>query len=82
MTKNTRRNWRKLFAGGLIALVVLLLLIATLFLVKLNPDEGNSQTTTTSSITLDEWLWGSLSTKNFNGTWINGQYIYQLTLSL
>ncbi|KAF7998266.1 hypothetical protein HCN44_009664 [Aphidius gifuensis] len=75
MTKNTRRNWRKLFAGGLIALVVLLLLIATLFLLKLNPDEGNSQTTTTSSITLDEWLWGSLSTKNFNGTWINDDEI-------
>ncbi|XP_015112517.1 venom dipeptidyl peptidase 4 isoform X2 [Diachasma alloeum] len=75
MTKNNRRNWRRLLVGGLIAIVVLALLITAIILLTASPNSPSSRTTTTSSITLDDWLWGSLSTKPFNGTWINDDEI-------
>ncbi|XP_057327710.1 venom dipeptidyl peptidase 4-like isoform X2 [Microplitis mediator] len=79
MTKNNRRNWRRLLVGALIAIVVLVLLIAAIILLTGGPDSGSSRTTTTaSSITLEEWLGGWLSTKSFNGTWLSDdEILYQ-----
>ena len=75
MTKNKRRNWRRLLAGGLIAIVVLALVITAAILLTGSPNFPGSQAKTAASITLEEWLEGSLSTKSFNGTWLSGKYL-------
>ncbi|XP_063983371.1 venom dipeptidyl peptidase 4 isoform X3 [Diachasmimorpha longicaudata] len=79
MTKNNHRNWRRLLIGGLIAIVVLALLITAIILLTSSPNSPSARAPTTSSITLDDWLWGSLSTKTFNGTWINDdEFLYRI----
>uniref|UniRef100_A0A0C9RFV4 Venom dipeptidyl peptidase 4 n=2 Tax=Fopius arisanus TaxID=64838 RepID=A0A0C9RFV4_9HYME len=75
MTKNNRRNWRRLLVGGLIAILVLALLITAIILLTSSPNSPNAPTPTASKITLDDWLFGSLTTKPFNGTWINDDQI-------
>ncbi|KAK0080428.1 hypothetical protein PV325_013967, partial [Microctonus aethiopoides] len=75
MTKNNRRNWRRLLAGGFIAIIVLALLIATIILLTVNRDTKTSQASTASSITLEQWLNGWVSTKSFNGTWLSDDEI-------
>lgn len=76
MTKNKRRNWRRLLAGGLIAIVVLALVITVAILLNGSPNSTESKALTAAGISLEEWLGGSLSTKSFNGTWLSGQYFY------
>ncbi|KAK0093208.1 hypothetical protein PV326_014068 [Microctonus aethiopoides] len=78
MTKNNRRNWRRLLAGGFIAIIVLALLIATIILLTVNRDTKTSQASTASSITLEQWLNGWVSTKSFNGTWLSGFFQFEM----
>ncbi|XP_076231045.1 venom dipeptidyl peptidase 4 [Calliopsis andreniformis] len=75
MTKNKQRNWRRLLAGGLIALVVLGLVVAATILLTGSPDSSGQRTSDAPGISLEEWLAGSLSPKSFNGTWISGNEI-------
>ncbi|XP_033227069.1 venom dipeptidyl peptidase 4 isoform X2 [Belonocnema kinseyi] len=75
MTKNKRRNWRRLLAGGLIAIVVLALVITAAILLTGGPNSSESKTPTAAGISLEEWLHGSLSTKSFNGTWMSDDEI-------
>ncbi|XP_015439298.1 PREDICTED: prolyl endopeptidase FAP-like [Dufourea novaeangliae] len=75
MTKNKLRNWRHLFAGGLIVAVVLGLVVTATILLTGSPDSSDSGTPAAAGISLEEWLAGSLSPKSFNGTWISGNEI-------
>lgn len=78
MTKNKHRNWRRLLAFGLIAIVVLALVITAAILLTGGPNSSESKAATAAGISLEEWLHGSLSTKSFNGTWMSGQYFLTL----
>ncbi|KOX69535.1 hypothetical protein WN51_05089 [Melipona quadrifasciata] len=75
MTKNKQRNWRRLLAGCLVAVVVLGLVIAAAILLTGSPDFTGTGTPAAPGISLEEWLAGSLSPKSFNGTWISGKYL-------
>ncbi|CAL7939159.1 unnamed protein product [Xylocopa violacea] len=75
MTKNKQRNWRRLLAGCLVAMVVLGLVVAAAILLTGSPDSTGSRTPAAPGISLEEWLRGSLSPKSFNGTWISGNEI-------
>ncbi|XP_034934341.1 venom dipeptidyl peptidase 4 isoform X2 [Chelonus insularis] len=74
MTKNTRRNWRKLLAVGVLTLVVLSLLITAAIFLTGKGNSGNPPPTT-SSITIEQWLEGWLTPKGFNGTWLTDDEI-------
>lgn len=71
MTKNKRTNWRRLLAGGLVAIVVLALVVAAAILLTGSPDNSASRATNAPGISLEEWLAGSLSPKSFNATWLS-----------
>ncbi|KAL2712953.1 venom dipeptidyl peptidase 4 isoform X3 [Vespula squamosa] len=71
MTKNKRTNWRRLLAGGLVAIVALALVVAAAILLTGSPDSSASRTTNAPGISLEEWLTGSLSPKSFNATWLS-----------
>lgn len=73
MTKNKRTNWRRLLAGGLVAIVALALVVAAAILLTGSPDSSASRTTSAPGISLEEWLAGSLSPKSFNATWLSGK---------
>lgn len=73
MTKNKRTNWRRLLAGGLVAIVALALVVAAVILLTGSPDSSTSRTTSAPGISLEEWLAGSLSPKSFNATWLSGK---------
>ncbi|XP_043503481.1 prolyl endopeptidase FAP-like [Polistes fuscatus] len=75
MTKNKRTNWRRLLAGGLVAIVALALVVAAVILLTGSPDSSTSRTTSAPGISLEEWLAGSLSPKSFNATWLSGNEI-------
>ncbi|XP_043476742.1 venom dipeptidyl peptidase 4 isoform X2 [Leptopilina heterotoma] len=75
MTKNKRRNWRRLLAGGLIAIVVLALVITVAILLNSGPNSSEPKALTAAGVSLEEWLGGSLSTKSFNGTWLSDDEI-------
>ncbi|KAK9302318.1 hypothetical protein QLX08_005590 [Tetragonisca angustula] len=75
MTKNKQRNWRRLLAGCLVAVVVLGLVVAAAILLTGSPDFTGTGTPAAPGISLEEWLAGSLSPKSFNGTWISGNEI-------
>ncbi|CAK9800503.1 Venom dipeptidyl peptidase 4 [Anthophora quadrimaculata] len=75
MTKNKQRNWRRLLAGCLVAVVVLGLVVAAAILLTGSPDSSGTRTPAAPGISLEEWLAGSLSPKSFNGTWISGNEI-------
>ena len=79
MTKNKQRNWRRLLAGCLVAVVVLGLVIAAAILLTGSPDFTGTGTPAAPGISLEEWLAGSLSPKSFNGTWISGKYLIFLS---
>ncbi|KOC65222.1 hypothetical protein WH47_09801 [Habropoda laboriosa] len=71
MTKNKQRNWRRLLAGCLVAVVVLGLVVAAAILLTGSPDSSGTRPPAAPGISLEEWLAGSLSPKSFNGTWIS-----------
>ncbi|KAF7397905.1 hypothetical protein HZH68_009127 [Vespula germanica] len=73
MTKNKRTNWRRLLAGGLVAIVALALVVAAAILLTGSPDSSASRTTSAPGISLEEWLAGSLSPKSFNATWLSAE---------
>lgn len=76
MTKNKHRNWRHWIGGVLVGIVVLGLIIAAIILLSGRPASSARARTSGpagSAVTLDEWLWGSVSPKSFNGTWISGK---------
>lgn len=81
MTKNKRTNWRRLLAGGLVAIVALALVVAAAILLTGSPDSSASRTTSAPGISLEEWLAGSLSPKSFNATWLSGK-CYALSIVL
>nr|KAF7422118.1 hypothetical protein H0235_009954 [Vespula pensylvanica] len=74
MTKNKRTNWRRLLAGGLVAIVALALVVAAAILLTGSPDSSASRTTSAPGISLEEWLAGSLSPKSFNATWLSATH--------
>lgn len=74
MTKNKQRNWRRFLVGGMVIVVVLGLIIAAAILLTGSPNSSGTTATGAPSISLEEWLAGSLSPKSFNGTWISGKY--------
>ncbi|XP_020285677.1 venom dipeptidyl peptidase 4 isoform X2 [Pseudomyrmex gracilis] len=71
MTKNKQRYRWRLLAGCVVVIIVLALVITAAILL----DSAGNRTRTARGITLKEWLSGSLSSKSFNGTWINGDEI-------
>ncbi|XP_066587909.1 venom dipeptidyl peptidase 4 isoform X2 [Prorops nasuta] len=75
MTTSKQRNWRRLLAVGLVAIVVVALVVAASILLTGRPDSSASGTPGTPGISLEEWLAGSLSAKSFNGTWLSGDEI-------
>ncbi|KAI4497391.1 hypothetical protein M0802_007402 [Mischocyttarus mexicanus] len=82
MTKNKRTNWRRLLAGGLVAIVALALVVAAAILLTGSPDNSASRTTNAPGISLEEWLAGSLSPKSFNATWLSGKvYMFNVNQS-
>ncbi|XP_017885602.1 venom dipeptidyl peptidase 4 isoform X2 [Ceratina calcarata] len=74
MTK-TQKNWRRLLAGCLVAVMVLGLVVAAAILLTGSLDSSGSRAPAAPGISLEEWLAGSLSPKSFNGTWISGNEI-------
>ncbi|XP_046586430.1 venom dipeptidyl peptidase 4 isoform X1 [Neodiprion lecontei] len=75
MTKSKRQGWRRLLIGSIVAIVVIALIIAAVFLLTGSPADSSSDSPSASGITLEEWLGGSLATKSFNGTWLSGSEI-------
>lgn len=74
MTKNKQRYRRRMVVCGFVVIIVLALVIAAAILLTGSPD--SSRTNHAPGISLEEWLSGSLSPKNFNGTWISGKCIF------
>ncbi|XP_076681327.1 venom dipeptidyl peptidase 4 isoform X3 [Andrena cerasifolii] len=75
MTKNKQRNWRRFLVGGMVIVFVLGLIIVAAILLTGSPNSSGTKATDAPSISLEEWLAGSLSPKSFNGTWISGNEI-------
>lgn len=71
MTKSNRKGWRRVLIGVVVGLAAVALVIVAVIL--LTGGSGNSELTTASGVTLEEWLGGTLSTRSFNGTWLSGK---------